>query len=49
MCIRDSYYDARNVPHGAVTRHVYHSSVTGGERELYVYTPPGYDLSLIHI
>lgn len=38
-----AYYDARNVPHGAVTRHVYHSSVTNGERELYVYTPPGYD------
>ena len=38
-----AYYDARNVPHGAVTRHIYHSDVTGGERELYVYTPPGYD------
>ncbi len=40
-----AYYDARNVPHGTVTRHVYHSDVTGGERELYVYTPPGYDRS----
>lgn len=38
-----AYYDARNVPHGAVTRHIYHSTVTNGERELYVYTPPGYD------
>ena len=38
-----AYYDARDVPHGAVTRHVYHSGVTSGERELYVYTPPGYD------
>ena len=38
-----AYYDARNVPHGLVTRHVYHSDVTNGERELYVYTPPGYD------
>ena len=38
-----SWYDARNVPHGLVTRHVYHSNVTSGERELYVYTPPGYD------
>jgi enterochelin esterase family protein len=38
-----AYYDARNVPHGTVTRHVYHSNVTNGERELYVYTPPGYD------
>jgi len=40
-----AYYDAQNVPHGAVTRHVYHSDVTSGERELYVYTPPGYDRS----
>jgi enterochelin esterase-like enzyme len=38
-----SWYDARNVPHGAVTRHVYRSEVTNGEREIYVYTPPGYD------
>jgi len=38
-----AYYDAKNVPHGTVTRHVYHSEVTQGERELYVYTPPGYD------
>lgn len=38
-----AYYDAKPVPHGAVTRHVYHSTVTNGERELWVYTPPGYD------
>ena len=38
-----AYYDARNVPHGAVTRHIYHSAVTNGEREIFVYTPPGYD------
>jgi len=38
-----AYYDARNVPHGNVTRHIYHSEVSSGERELYVYTPPGYD------
>src|SRR5512134_3895869 len=40
-----AYYDARDVPHGTVARHVYHSAVTNGERELYVYTPPGYDRS----
>jgi len=40
-----AYYDAKNVPHGAVTRHVYHSSVSNGEREIYVYTPPNYDRS----
>lgn len=38
-----AYYDAKDVPHGVVTRHVYHSKVTRGEREMYVYTPPGYD------
>src|SRR5262245_36998612 len=38
-----AYYDAKSVPHGAVTRHVYHSDVLDGEREMYVYTPPGYD------
>jgi enterochelin esterase-like enzyme len=38
-----AYYDARPVPHGAITRHIYHSEVTHGERDLYVYTPPGYD------
>lgn len=39
------YYDARPVPHGAITRHVYESDVTSGPRELYVYTPPNYDPS----
>jgi enterochelin esterase family protein len=38
-----AYYDARNVPHGKVTRHIYHSDVTNSERELYIYTPPGYN------
>lgn len=38
-----AYYDAKNVPHGNVTRHIYHSDVTNGEREMYVYTPPGYN------
>jgi enterochelin esterase family protein len=36
------YYDAKNVAHGTVTRHIYHSDVTSGEREMWVYTPPGY-------
>jgi len=40
-----SYYDAKPVPHGTVTRHVYHSEVLNGEREMYVYTPPNYDRS----
>ena len=40
-----AYYDAKRVPHGTVTRHVYHSDVLNGEREMYVYTPPTYDRS----
>jgi len=40
-----AFYDAKNVPHGAVTQHFYHSPVTSGERSLLVYTPPGYDPS----
>lgn len=38
-----AYYDARPVTHGAITRHIYTSGVTQGERDLLVYTPPGYD------
>lgn len=38
-----AYFDAKNVPHGNVTRHIYHSATLNGEREMYVYTPPGYD------
>ena len=38
-----AYYDAKDVPHGTVTRHIYHSNVTNGMRDLYVYTPPGYN------
>ncbi|TDH17912.1 esterase [Segetibacter sp. 3557_3] len=37
-----AYYDAKDVPHGTVTRHIYHSNVTNGMRDVYVYTPPGY-------
>lgn len=38
-----AYYDARDVPHGIVSRITYKSDVTGGQREMYVYTPPAYD------
>ena len=37
------WYDAKPVPHGSITRHIYTSSVTGGERDMYVYTPPTFD------
>src|SRR5262249_29475645 len=37
------FYDAREVPHGDVRLHVYHSRTTGQARRALVYTPPGYD------
>ena len=37
-----AFYDAKNVPHGIVVRHIYYSDVTRGEREMYVYLPPDY-------
>lgn len=40
-----AFYDAKDVPHGVVSWHVYHSDVTKGKRQLLVYTPPGYDPS----
>jgi enterochelin esterase family protein len=36
-------YDVRDVPHGAVHLHWYHSAITGGSRRMHVYTPPGYE------
>ena len=40
-----AFYDAKNVPHGAITTHFYFSAVTNGQREMLVYTPPDYDKS----
>ncbi|UWX54289.1 alpha/beta hydrolase-fold protein [Maribacter litopenaei] len=37
------YYDVKSVPHGKVTSLWYDSPVTGSQRRMYVYTPPGYD------
>ena len=37
------WYDAKEGEHGSITRHIYHSSVTNGERDMYVYTPPFYN------
>ncbi|MFH0841197.1 MAG: alpha/beta hydrolase-fold protein [Bacteroidota bacterium] len=39
-----AFYDAKNVPHGTVTRHIYYSPVTKGEREMYIYLPPEYSV-----
>jgi enterochelin esterase family protein len=37
------YYEARDVPHGVLHQHHYASRTLGDVRDLYVYTPPGYD------
>jgi enterochelin esterase family protein len=37
------FYDLKNVPHGDVRIHWYHSKSTGAWRRAYVYTPPDYD------
>lgn len=39
----DSFYQIRDVPHGAVRSILYYSKVTGKWRRCLVYTPPGYD------
>lgn len=38
-----TFFDTREVPHGAIRAEVYHSAVLGVARPLLVYTPPGYD------
>jgi enterochelin esterase family protein len=37
------FYDIKDVPHGDVRIHWYHSKTTGAWRRAYVYTPPDYD------
>lgn len=39
------FYLPRDVPHGDVRIHWYHSKVTGTWRRIHVYFPPGYDES----
>ena len=39
------FYEAKDVPHGVVRIHPYHSKVAGATRRAFVYTPPGYDAS----
>ena len=37
------FYAIKQVPHGEVREHWYFSTITGGWRRCFVYTPPGYD------
>lgn len=40
-----SYYALRDVPHGDIRIKKYFSKVTNSWRQVYVYTPPGYDIN----
>lgn len=42
----DTLHALRDVPHGTVHRHYYHSEVTGTDRSLLVYTPASYVIDL---
>jgi enterochelin esterase family protein len=39
----DPWFPKAGVPHGAIARHRFASTIAGDEREFFVYTPPGYD------
>ncbi len=39
----DGYYSLKDVPHGDVRINQYYSETSHSWREMYVYTPPGYD------
>jgi enterochelin esterase-like enzyme len=41
-----SYYSIKDVPHGDVRIKRYFSKVTNTWRQLYIYTPPGYDSNI---
>ncbi len=42
----DRYYAVSNVPQGDIRIKNYFSTVTNSWRQMYIYTPPGYDLSV---
>ncbi|MER3376543.1 MAG: alpha/beta hydrolase-fold protein [Allomuricauda sp.] len=41
----DGYYSLKEVPHGDIRINQYFSNASGTWREMYVYTPPGYENS----
>jgi enterochelin esterase family protein len=42
VLVPGSLLDARPAPHGELRSVAYHSQALGAERQMYVYTPPGY-------
>jgi enterochelin esterase-like enzyme len=41
----DGYYSTRDVPHGDIRIKRYYSTIFNSWRELYIYTPAGYDIN----
>lgn len=41
---KNDFYLEKDVPHGSIHMHVFHSSRTGNALNCVVYTPPGYEL-----
>jgi enterochelin esterase family protein len=39
----EEFYALKDVPHGQLRQHLYHSRITGAARRAFVYTPPDYD------
>lgn len=39
----DPWLPAAGVPRGTISRHRFRSAIAGDERDVFVYTPPGYD------
>ncbi len=39
----EDYYDLKDVQHGHVLQHIFHSKVTQSWRRMYIYLPPRYD------
>ena len=44
--VGDRYYELNNVPHGEIRIRNYFSTVTNSWRQMYIYTPPGYDSAI---
>lgn len=40
---KDAWWEVKDVPRGKIERHAYRSKIASHDRELFVYTPPGYD------
>jgi enterochelin esterase-like enzyme len=39
-----AFWESKSVPHGTVHRQCYHSQMTKTTNDVYVYTPPGYEM-----